>query len=341
MLPGKFNKPACDYFPFMLGKIGKAVRIRRSRLGYCLVKIIVRGNDVMGRLTKGWVVLLAFILLAGCGTTAADGSASRTVPESHVQPANSTRVSSSASLPAGHPAQADTKQEVAGVSAKVVKVIDGDTFQAIYQKKVTTVRVLLIDTPETHHPRLGVQPYGKEASASARELLEGKTVRLEAAENEERDKYGRLLAYVFVGDRSFAAEQLKRGLARVAYIYPPNTKYLDRYRAAENEAKQARRNIWSVPGYVGDDGFHPEVIKGSGGSAAGSRRGTSSSSESSVAGSFAPDGSGNCSGSIKGNISDRGKIYHLPSDRYYKATKAEICFKTRAAARKAGFRAAK
>jgi micrococcal nuclease len=226
-------------------------------------------------------------------------------------------------------------------------VVDGDTLDVIYQKKVTTVRVLLIDTPETHHPILGVQPYGPEASAYAHQLLDGKTVNLEVAVNGGRDKYGRLLAYVFVGGRSYEGLQLSKGLARVAYIFPPNTKYLNQYRADEAAARQKRLNIWSVGGYARADGFHPEVMKGTAAykeidRGTSSRQGNvSKSAAASVSGGFSPDSSGNCGGAIKGNVSNRGKIYHLPSERYYKVTKAEVCFKTRSAAAHAGFRASR
>jgi Micrococcal nuclease (thermonuclease) homologs len=302
---------------------------------------------------KLFVILITLLLATGCdagpgtGASSDTGTASEdqsTYSSSGTSPESST---ANVSKPIAAVAPAKTKQRVPGVPAKVVKVVDGDTLDVIYQKKVTTVRVLLIDTPETHHPVLGVQPYGPEASAYAHQLLDGKTVNLEVAVNGGRDKYGRLLAYVFVDGKSYEGLQLSKGLARVAYIIPPNTRYLDQYQADEAAARQKKLNIWSVGGYARSDGFHPEVMKGTTAYKEIHQNASSTSSSSaqkavaSVSGGFAPDSLGNCGGAIKGNISARGKIYHIPSERYYKATKAEVCFKTRTAAASAGFRASR
>lgn len=300
-------------------------------------------------------VLTALLLVAGCDAgseTASSSAAGSSSSNQSTLPASSAASSSSSiAKPAAapvHKSKSKATAKVPGVPVRVVKVVDGDTFDVIYQKKVTTVRVLLIDTPETHHPVLGVQPYGPEASAYAHQLLDGKTVNLEVAVNGGRDKYGRLLAYVFVGGKSYEGLQLLKGLARVAYIFPPNTKYLGQYRADEASARAKGLNIWSVSGYAQADGFHPEVMKGTAaykeihnGSSSSSRSSATKSAAASVSGGFPPDSSGNCGGAIKGNISARGKIYHVPSERYYKVTKAEVCFNTRTEAAKAGFRASR
>lgn len=288
----------------------------------------------------GAIVLIC--LLSGCSETAMQNTYRNHSSGSSIQESRQSTVSSDQTASETADTQSETNEQgkTPGVPAKVVKVIDGDTFEAVYQKEVTTVRVLLIDTPETHHPKLGVQPFGPEAAAYARQLLEGKTVKLEVAVGGGRDKYGRLLAYIYVNGKSFAQLQLERGLARVAYIYPPNTKYVDQYRDSEAKAKKKRLGIWSVDGYARADGYHPEMIKGTG--AGGAVRSQTNASQSAVSGgSFNPDGAGGCSGAIKGNISGRGKIYHMPSDPYYKKTKAEICFKSRQSASAAGFRSAK
>jgi len=64
------------------------------------------------------------------------------------------------------------------------------------------VRYIGVDTPEIHHPMIGVEPFGKEASEANRKLVDGKTVSLEF-DVEQRDRYGRLLAYVFLKDGTF------------------------------------------------------------------------------------------------------------------------------------------
>jgi micrococcal nuclease len=96
-------------------------------------------------------------------------------------------------------------------AAKVIRVIDGDTIELEGGVKV---RYIGIDTPETVHPSKPVQFMGKEASAFNRQLVEGKDVRLEY-DVQRTDKYGRTLAYVYVGDTFVNAELVKQGYAQI------------------------------------------------------------------------------------------------------------------------------
>ncbi|XKB95317.1 thermonuclease family protein [Niallia sp. JL1B1071] len=92
------------------------------------------------------------------------------------------------------------------------------------------MRFLLVDTPETSHPRLGKQPFGQDAKEFTTKLVEqAKTLELEFDIGQNRDKYGRLLAYVYVDNVMIQEELLKRGLAHVAYVYAPNTRYMDEF----------------------------------------------------------------------------------------------------------------
>ncbi len=93
-------------------------------------------------------------------------------------------------LPAPVASQGDSAQ------VQVVRVIDGDTIQVccVFGDRVR-VRYIGIDTPETHHPMKGVEPYGMEAAEANRKLVDGKTVTLEF-DVQQSDKYGRTLAYV-------------------------------------------------------------------------------------------------------------------------------------------------
>ncbi len=132
------------------------------------------------------------------------------------------------------------------IAALFVKHIDGDTSKFNIDGKIKTVRYLLIDTPETKHPRLGVQPFGKEASNRTKSLLSSATkIEIEYDVGPKTDKYGRDLAYVFVDGKLVNEILVREGLAKVAYVYPPNTKYLERLQAAEALAKQERLGIWS------------------------------------------------------------------------------------------------
>lgn len=141
------------------------------------------------------------------------------------------------------------------ITAEVTKVVDGDTIKVKVGNREETVRLLLIDTPETVHPDKPVQPFGPEASAFVEEMLEGETVELEK-DVSERDRYGRLLAYVYIDGESVQKMLLERGLARVAYIYEPNVKYVEEYRAVQEEAQREGKGIWSIEDYVQEDGFN-------------------------------------------------------------------------------------
>lgn len=147
------------------------------------------------------------------------------------------------------------------IKAKVLEVTDGDTIKVDLNGKETAIRFLLVDTPETKHPQYGEQPFGKEASNFTKELLSGQTVELEQDVNSGPDKYGRLLYYIYVDGKSVQEQLLEKGLARVAYIYAPNVKYVDQYRAIQEKAQKAGVGIWSVENYAMEDGYHPEVIK--------------------------------------------------------------------------------
>ncbi|WP_163537288.1 S-layer homology domain-containing protein [Gracilibacillus sp. YIM 98692] len=145
------------------------------------------------------------------------------------------------------------------VLATVTDVVDGDTIRINLNGKEETVRLLLVDTPETVHPTLPEQPYGAEASVFAKETLSvGKQIQLEY-DGPERDHYDRLLGYIWVDGQMFNEMLLEKGLARYAYVYDPPYTYADQLKAAETEAKNANLGIWSIDGYVTDDGFNGSV----------------------------------------------------------------------------------
>lgn len=110
------------------------------------------------------------------------------------------------------------------VPVKVTHVVDGDTMDVQFQDGTKeTIRLLLVDTPETVHPDKPIQPLGPQASTFAEQTLSGQDVNIEIGES-KRDKYDRLLVYVYVDGNMFNEMLLAKGFARVAYIYPPNTK---------------------------------------------------------------------------------------------------------------------
>lgn len=136
-----------------------------------------------------------------------------------------------------------TEKKVQGIatqSAKVTKVVDGDTIKL---ESGQTVRLIGIDTPETVDPRRGVQCFGKEASDKTKELLVGALITLEK-DVSETDKYGRLLRYVYKDGVMINKLLVEQGYAH-ASSYPPDVKYQDQLKTAEQEARKAGRGLWS------------------------------------------------------------------------------------------------
>ena len=126
----------------------------------------------------------------------------------------------------------------------MVRVVDGDTFEARIEGEDEDVRLIGVDTPETVKPGTPVQCYGPRASDFTHHLLEGRTVRLVFGV-ERRDVYGRLLAYVHLGDRFVNATLVRRGLARTLTI-PPNDRYAPFLRRLEAAAARAGRGLWAA-----------------------------------------------------------------------------------------------
>ncbi|MEK4792373.1 thermonuclease family protein [Bacillus sp. FSL K6-2971] len=142
-------------------------------------------------------------------------------------------------------AAADQQQEQNLISAVVVNVVDGDTIDVRMKSgKQERVRFILVDTPETVHPKKGEEPFGREASDFTKKTLSGQKVDLKLGV-QERDKYGRLLAYVYLKDGTMINELLlQKGLARVA-VFPPNTEFVDQFRDIEAQAQKEHKGIWS------------------------------------------------------------------------------------------------
>lgn len=147
------------------------------------------------------------------------------------------------------------------IPVELVKAIDGDTIKVKYEGKEQNLRYLLMDTPETNHPQLGKQPFGEKAKERNRELLNSGKLEIEFDIGERIDKYGRLLAYVYIDGESVQEKLIEEGLARVAYVYPPNTRHLDLYEKAQERAKKAGIGIWTLEDYVTNRGFDSETHK--------------------------------------------------------------------------------
>ena len=127
---------------------------------------------------------------------------------------------------------------------QVTEVVDGDTIRVMYNGKIEPVRLLAIDTPETKDPRKPVQCFGDAASRKMSELASGKNVKLQRDGTQpDRDKYFRLLRYVYLEDGTdVGAEMIRQGYA-FAYTRFPSDK-LDEYRGYEKQARETGVGLW-------------------------------------------------------------------------------------------------
>ena len=137
------------------------------------------------------------------------------------------------------PAVAEAPAALDGV---VVRVVDGDTVHVRLGDRVEKVRYIGVNTPEVHHPTKGEEPGGRAAHAVNRRLVEGKRVRLEL-DVQSRDRYGRLLAYVWVGETMTNAELVRLGYAQVMTV-PPNVRHQALFLKLQRDARQAGRGLY-------------------------------------------------------------------------------------------------
>ncbi len=194
----------------------------------------------------------------------------------------------------------------ADLEYRVARVVDGDTVELDGGERV---RYIGIDTPESVDSRKSVECFGREAAERNRVLVEGKSVRLER-DVSDRDRYGRLLRYVYVG-KALVNEQLVAEGFAVASAYPPDVARQQRLEAAEQVAREAGIGLWA--------GCKDAVVL----------------STATTTG-----------GLVKGNISASGeRIYHLPECASYAKTRidpaaGERWFATPQEAETAGWRKA-
>jgi micrococcal nuclease len=133
-------------------------------------------------------------------------------------------------------------QPSAPVEGRVVRVVDGDTIRVRLGDRLETVRYIGVNTPELHHPSKGAEPGGRAAHSVNRRLVEGRRVRLEM-DVQVRDRYGRLLAYVWAGETMINAELVRLGYAQVMTV-PPNVRHQELFVKLQRDAREAGRGLW-------------------------------------------------------------------------------------------------
>jgi micrococcal nuclease len=210
--------------------------------------------------------LVLVLTLAGCGAapatsapaalaaTGGDGASAPTTMPATATPrpaaATATAPAPTATATTGASIPPPAAPPVAREAATVVRVIDGDTIQVrLADGRTDTVRYIGIDTPETVDPRTTVECFGAAATTKNTELVGGRAIQLEK-DISERDKYDRLLRYVWVvGDdgatRSANEELVKWGFA-AASSYPPDVRYQETFRGLQQAAQGQRLGLWGA-----------------------------------------------------------------------------------------------
>ncbi len=228
----------------------------------------------------------------------------------------------------------------------VDRVVDGDTLRVDRREKV---RLIGVDTPETKHPTKPVQYFGKEASQFTQHEVEHRFVTLKF-DRHQRDKYGRLLAYVYRQPDHFFlnAELIKQGYGFAYTRFP--FKYMEEFRQYEREARSEGRGLWqrekktpSIEPVTNDPVSLDENIV----SVPVENKTTTPHKKKTAKPEVMAENRAHPEGcDIKGNISSKGeKIYHVPGGRWYDKTKiddadGERWFCTEEEAEKAGWRKA-
>lgn len=135
------------------------------------------------------------------------------------------------------------------IRGTVVTVFDGDTVEvATDDGRIEKVRYLLIDTPELHHPKRGVEEFGLEAALANRALVLGRRIRLET-DVQPRDRYGRLLATAWLdlpqGSVLVNERLVEEGFA-LPFTLPPNVRHAERIHAALLRARSEGKGFWNA-----------------------------------------------------------------------------------------------
>ena len=127
----------------------------------------------------------------------------------------------------------------------VTRIVDGDTIYVAIGNRIEKVRYIGINTPEINHPTKGREPYGDAAREANARLVDGRWVQL-VLDVQQRDRFGRLLAYVYVGSRFVNAQLVWQGYAEAA-TSPPNVQYGDYLADLQRQARETRRGLWADP----------------------------------------------------------------------------------------------
>ena len=207
---------------------------------------------------------------------------------------------------------------------QVVDIIDGNTILVNMGERSETVRYIGITAQESNRRPPSAEPSPGDAVEANRQLVARQQVRMEL-DAQERDRYGRLLAYVYVADKMVNAELVRRGSAEVMTVQP-NVRHRDLLVTLEQEARDNRRGVWADPA----EATTPTTVEPPTRQVAEGRRGVP------------PESTWACPAQqpIKGQqttyMGGGQCVYHVPDGELYGATKAERCYATVEDARQDG-----
>jgi len=215
------------------------------------------------------------------------------------------------------------------LAGQVVDIIDGTTIRVSLGERSETVRYIGITPQESTRRPTSAEASPGDAVEANRQLVSRQQVRLEL-DTQERDRDGRLLAYVYVADRMVNAELVRRGSAEVMTVQP-NVRYRDLFVTLEQEARDSRRGVWADPAAAttptSAEPAPRQLVEG--------RRGVPPES------TWACPAQQPIKGQQTAYFGAIRCIYHVPDGELYSATKAERCYATVEEARQDGCVAAR
>lgn len=126
---------------------------------------------------------------------------------------------------------------------KVTRIVDGDTYVVEDENGIKEkIRLIGVNTPETKHPKKGVEPFGPEATAFAMKYLNKKVVQLKF-EKDKKDRYNRILAHVFINDIHFNKMLIDSGFGTTMF-FKPNEKFKRVFTESQEVAKSKGLGLW-------------------------------------------------------------------------------------------------
>jgi micrococcal nuclease len=140
--------------------------------------------------------------------------------------------------------QSDSADGADDSAVPVTTIADGDTIHVLIDGRRERVRLIGLDAPEIAHPDIAAECYGRASTEFTQRSLEGRSVRIEF-DAQRRDRFGRLLAYVFHRGELFNETLVAGGFA-IERPYPPNLAHQEELQRAETQARQDRRGLWGA-----------------------------------------------------------------------------------------------